>query len=51
MAAVDAGVPPDVFLAGPRHCVQSRDRLCTAYDAGAIFVCDIVHAELTPGIP
>ena len=46
--AVDTSVLLDVFLADPRHGEQSRDSLRTAYDAGAIIVCDIVYAELTP---
>ena len=48
MTAVDTSVLLDVFLADPRHGEQSRDRLRAAYDAGAIIVCDIVYAELTP---
>jgi len=46
--AVDTSVLLDVFLADPRHGERSRDWLRAAYDAGAIIVCDIVYAELTP---
>ena len=48
MTAVDTSVLLDVFLADPCHGEQSRERLRAAYDAGAILVCDIVYAELTP---
>ena len=48
MTAVDTSVLLDVFLADTRHGEQSRERLRAAYDAGAILVCDIVYAELTP---
>ena len=46
--AVDTSVLLDVFLADPEHGERSRDWLRAAYDAGAIIVCDIVYAELTP---
>jgi len=46
--AVDTSVLLDVFLADPRHGEQSTQWLRAAYDAGAIVVCDIVYAELTP---
>ena len=46
--AVDTNVLLDVFLADPRHGEQSTQWLRAAYDAGAIVVCDIVYAELTP---
>ena len=48
MTAVDTSVLLDVFLADPRHGEKSKDWLRAAYDAGAIIVCDIVYAELTP---
>ena len=46
--AVDTSVLLDVFLPDPRHGERSAERLRTAYDGGAIVVCDIVYAELTP---
>ena len=49
--AVDTSVLLDVFLADSRHGERSRDWLRAAYDAGAIIVCDIVYAELTPAFP
>ena len=48
MTAVDTSVLLDVFLADERHGEQSKEWLRAAYDAGAIIVCDIVYAELTP---
>ena len=51
ITAVDTSVLLDVFLADSRHGELSRNRLRTAYDAGAIIVSDIVYAELTPAFP
>ena len=48
ITAVDTSVLLDVFLADARNGEESRERLRAAYDAGAILVCDIVYAELTP---
>ena len=48
ITAVDTSVLLDVFLPDERHGKQSREWLRAAYDAGAIIVCDIVYAELTP---
>ena len=48
ITAVDSNVLLDVFQASDEHGPQSRDLLSSAYDAGAIVVCDIVYAELAP---
>ena len=48
ITAVDTNGLLDVFLPDERHGKQSREWLRAAYDAGAIIVCDIVYAELTP---
>ena len=48
ITAVDTSVLLDVFLPDERHGEQSKEWLRTAYDAGAIIVCDIVYAELAP---
>ena len=48
ITAVDTSVLLDVFLPDERHGEQSREWLRSAYDAGAVIVCDIVYAELTP---
>ena len=48
ISAVDTSVLLDVFLPDDRHGPRSEERLCAAYDAGAIIVCDIVYAELVP---
>ena len=50
ITAVDTNVLLDVFLRDDRHGDRSREWLRAAYDAGAIIVCDIVYAELTPPI-
>ena len=50
MTTVDTSILLDVFLADARHGEQSRERLRAAYDAGAILVCDLVYAELTPAV-
>ena len=50
ITAVDTSVLLDVFLPDERHGEESRQRLRLAYDAGAIIVCDIVYAELAPGV-
>ena len=46
ITAVDTSVLLDIFLPDDKHGEQSRQRLRSAYDAGAIVVCDIVYAEL-----
>ena len=48
ITAVDTNVLLDVFLVDNRYGPESLDRLRTAYDQGAIIVCDIVFAELVP---
>ena len=48
ISAVDTSVLLDVFLPDDRHGEKSKEWLRTAYDAGAIIVCDIVYAELAP---
>lgn len=48
ITAVDTNVLLDVFLVDDRYGPESLDRLRTAYDQGAIIVCDIVFAELVP---
>ena len=51
ITAVDANVLLDVFIPSDRHGPQSKERLVTAYDAGAIVVSDVVYAELVPSFP
>ena len=46
ITAVDTNVLLDVFRADDRHGPESRERLRSAYDAGAVMICDIVYAEL-----
>lgn len=49
ITAVDTNVLLDVFLSGQAaHHVRSLEWLRSAYDAGAIVVCDVVYAELAP---
>ncbi len=46
ITAVDTNVLLDVFIPDDEHGPRSRDWLSTAYDAGAIVICDVVYAEL-----
>ena len=48
ITAVDTNVLLDVFMADAPHHSQSGEWLRTAYDKGAILVCEIVYAELAP---
>ena len=48
ITAVDTSVLLDVFLPDETHGPQSRELLRSAYDRGAILVCDVVYAELVP---
>ena len=48
ITAVDTNVLLDVFVSSAAHHSQSQKWLISAYDRGAILVCDIVYAELVP---
>ena len=48
ITAVATNVLLDVFLPDGRHGPRSAQWLRTAYDSGAILVCDVVYAELVP---
>ena len=48
ITAVDTNIFLDLFRSASRFHSQSRDKLATAYSAGAIIICDIVYAELVP---
>ena len=48
ITAVNTNVRVDIFRSDAPHHSQSRELLRTAYDAGAIIICDIVYAELVP---
>ena len=48
ITAIDTNVLLDVFMADAPHHSQSREWLRTAYDKGALLVCEIVYAELAP---
>ena len=48
ITAVDTNVLLDIFIPDDEHGPQSKAWLTTAYNAGAIVVCDIVYAELVP---
>jgi len=48
ITAVDTNVLLDVCVSHVPHYAQSRQWLTAAYDRGAIFVCDVVYAELSP---
>lgn len=51
ITAVDTSVLLDVFLPDETFGPRSAEWLRTAYDAGAIVICDIVYAELAPAFP
>lgn len=51
ITAVDTSVLLDVFLPDEAFGPRSAEWLRAAYDAGAIVICDIVHAELAPAFP
>ena len=48
ITAVDTNVLMDIFRTGSPHHTQSQIWLRSAYDSGAIIVCDVVYAELVP---
>ncbi len=48
ITAVDTNVLLDVFVSSASHHSQSQEWLISAYDRGAILVCDVVYAELVP---
>ena len=48
ITAVDTSVLLDVFLPDEHHGPRSAHGLRTAYDRGALLVCDVVYAELVP---
>lgn len=50
ITAVDTNVLLDILRGDERHGPESQERLKTAYDAGAVVVCDIVYAETRTGI-
>lgn len=48
ISSVDTNVLLDVFVSDAPHHAQSQEWLVSAYDSGAILVCDVVYAELVP---
>ena len=50
ITAVDTNVLLDVFVSSAAHHSQSQEWLISAYDRGAILVCDVVYAELVPAL-
>jgi len=48
ISSVDTNVLLDVFVSDAPHHSQSQEWLISAYDSGAILVCDVVYAELVP---
>ena len=48
ITAVDANVLLDIFIPSDEFGPRSREWLTTAYDSGAIVLCDVVYAELVP---
>jgi len=48
ITAVDTNILLDVFLPDNKFAPESAKLLKSAYDDGAIIICDIVYAELVP---
>ena len=48
ISAVDTNVLLDVLNSRSPYHAQSREWLRSAYDDGAVLVCDVVYAELVP---
>jgi predicted nucleic acid-binding protein len=48
ITAVDTNILLDVFLPDKKHCDDSRELLKSAYNEGALIICEIVYAELAP---
>ena len=46
ITAVDTNILLDVFLPDKNFVVDSSKLLKSAYDEGALIICDIVYAEL-----
>ena len=51
ITAVDTNILLDVFLPDKHFAKSSAKLLKSAYDEGAIIICDIVYAELVPQFP
>ena len=51
ISAVDTNILLDVFLPDKHFAHSSVKLLKTAYDEGAVIICDIVYAELVPQFP
>lgn len=48
ITAVDTNILLDVFLPDKKFASDSSKLLKSAYDEGALIICDIVYAELVP---
>ncbi|RZB30132.1 MAG: hypothetical protein SRB1_02412 [Desulfobacteraceae bacterium Eth-SRB1] len=48
ITAVDTNILLDVFLPDKKFASGSSELLKSAYDEGALVICDIVYAELVP---
>lgn len=48
ITAVDTSILLDVFLPDKKFAANSSRLLKSAYDEGALIICDIVYAELVP---
>ncbi len=51
ITAVDTNVLLDICLPDPKHGPASRDRLKECLAEGAVFVCEVVYAELACAFP
>ncbi len=48
ITAVDTNVLLDIFLPDKKHAEESGRLLKSAYNEGALLICNIVYAELVP---
>ena len=48
ITAVDTNILLDVFMPDKKFAPDSSKLLKSAYDEGALIICDIVYAELVP---
>ena len=48
ISAVDTNILLDVFLPDKTFGQESAELLRSAYDEGALIICDVVYAELVP---
>lgn len=51
ISAVDSNILLDIITEDPVHGVRSRELLRRALNDGALLICDVVYAEISPVFP